>query len=649
MKQKLLVTILPGFQNDAVIGNIKLNVGDEVKENDVVLSLEGKKGALEVKSSLTGKVTAILVKAGDIVKKDDALIEVEVLDEDKKCACSCEKEVKDVLATTMPGFQTSAVIGKIAKKAGDTVSKGEVLLALEGRKGNLEVKSELDGIVKEVVVKEGDTVEKDALLLKIEVSSSKEEKVETSNKKEVKYHGEVVVLGGGPGGYVAAIRASQRGKKTIIIEYDNLGGTCLNRGCIPTKSMVQSTRVLDTIKEASLFGMMDADCRIEMNKIIDRKQQVVGTLVGGLNSSMDRHGITVLRGKGKIHDEKSLEVDLPNEKAIVAFDDLILAPGSVVSLPPFEGADLEDNLTSDDLLELREIPKSLIILGGRVIAMEFAFIYAKLGCDVTVIQRSSQILPTMDDDIIETLVESAKNNGIKIYTNTKIHAIRKTADGGKLVEFEHEGETKYLSAEKLAVATGRKPNLEGLDLDKMGVEISPKYKGIAVDSHMKTNVPHVYAIGDATNIYNLAHVASKQGLVAVENIMGNPVEMKYNAVPEAVFTAPEIGNVGKTEKQCKKENIDYIVGKFPYMSNGKALVENATEGFVKVIARKEDRVIIGASLIGINAADLMCAFGNLVTIGATIDQAKDVIYAHPTVSETLSEAIEDLDLESIHK
>ena len=646
MKDKILVTLLPGFQTEAVIGNIKIKNGDKVKEGDVILSLEGRKGALEVKSTLTGTVENVAVKTGDTVKKDDLLIEVEV---ENNHTSKTEEKVIDVLATTMPGFQTSAVIGKICKKCGDSVSKGDVLLALEGKKGALEVKSELDGTVKEVIVKTGDTVEKDALLLKVAVKEETKKEENTSNKKEVKYHGEVVVLGGGPGGYVAAIRASQRGKKTIIIEYDNLGGTCLNRGCIPTKSMVQSTRVLDTIKEASIFGMMDASCKIEMNKIMDRKQQVVSTLVGGLNCSMDKHGITVLRGKGKIHDAKSLEVELENEKAIVTFDDLILAPGSVVSFPPFEGADLEDNLTSDDLLELREIPESLIILGGRVIAMEFAFIYAKLGTKVTVIQRSSQILPTMDDDVIDTLVESAKKAGIEIYTGTKVHAIRRTADGGKLVEFEHEGETKYLSAEKLAVATGRKPNLEGLDLDKMGVEISPKYKGIGADEHMKTNVEHVYAIGDATNIFNLAHVASKQGLVAVENIMGNPVEMKYNAIPEAVFTDPEIGHVGKTEKVCKKEGIEYIVGKFPYMSNGKALVENATEGFVKVIARKEDRVIIGATVIGISAADLMCAFGNLITIGATVDQAKDVIYAHPTVSETLSEAIEDLDLESIHK
>lgn len=642
MKEQLLVTKLPGFQADDVVGKIAVKAGDDVKDGDVVLNLEGKKGGMAVKSTLNGKVVTVSVKEGDTVKMNDVLIEVETVAKEE-----ATKEV-EVLATVMPGFQTSAKVGKISVKAGDNINTGDVVLALEGNKGGVSVKSTVSGTVTSVVVKEGDTVEKNAVLVKVAVKDDNATNKENYNKPEKNYHGEVVVLGGGPGGYVAAIRASQRGKKTIVIEYDQLGGTCLNRGCIPTKSMVQSTRVLDTIKEADLFGMMGADCTIDMGKVMDRKAGVVSTLVGGLNNSMDRHNITVLRGKGVIRDEKSLEVDLPNEKAIVTFDDLILAPGSVVAFPPFEGAKLAGNLTSDELLELREVPKSLIILGGRVIAMEFAFIYRKLGCDVTVIQRSNSILPNLDDDVIKVLKDSAIEAGIKIYEGTKVISIKDTADGGKLLEFEHQGQVKYLSAEKLAVATGRKPNLEGLGLEKMGIKLSDR-KGIAVDSHMKTNVEHVYAIGDATNIYNLAHVASKQGLVAVENIMGNPVEMKYNAVPEAIFTDPEIGCCGMNEKACAKAGIETIVGKFPYMSNGKALVENATEGFVKVVARKSDRVIIGASLIGISAADLMSAFVNLITIGATIDQAKDVIYAHPTVSETLAEALEDLDKESIHK
>ena len=640
MKTEILVTELPAFASEATIGKINVNVGDKININDVLLSLEAGKGGLEVKSSVCGKVLSILASEGDKVELNTLLMEVD--------AVNSASEAVVVTAKELPAFQSSATIGKINKAYGDKLSVGDVILSLEGGKGGLDVVSEVDGVVSEILVSEGDTIELNAELIKVETEVKKADALSNS-KKEVKYHGEVVVLGGGPGGYVAAVRASQRGKKTIIIEYDNLGGTCLNRGCIPTKSMVQSTRVIDTIKEADVFGIMEAECKPSMEKIIDRKAQVVKTLVNGLNGSMDRHSITVLRGKGIARDAKTIEVELENETALVTFDDLILATGSVVAYPPFKGADMQDNLTSDELLELRELPKSLIILGGRVIAMEFAFIYQKLGCQVTVIQRSKSIFPNMDDDVIKEVRDSAIKAGIKLYEGTNVKEIRNTVDGQKLVEFEYDGKTEYIVAEKLAVATGRKPNLDKSSLDILGVKISDKTRGIEVNEYMETTAEHIYAIGDATNKYNLAHVASKQGLVAVENIMGNRVTMKYNAVPEAVFTQPEIGICGKTEKECAKENIDVIVGKFPYMSNGKALVENATEGFIKVIARKSDRVIIGSALVGISAADLMSAFANLITIGATIDEAKDVIYAHPTVSETLMEAIMDMDNESIHK
>ncbi len=460
---------------------------------------------------------------------------------------------------------------------------------------------------------------------------------------------EVVILGGGPGGYVAAIRATQRGKKVILIEEDELGGTCLNRGCIPTKSMVQSTRVKDLVDAADIYGIEGASGICSMEKIVERKNTVVKTLISGLNCSMQKRNITVLRGHGSIYDAKSLKVTLQNEEAIVTFDDLILAPGSVVAYPPFPDSEMEDNLTSDDLLNLKEIPKSMIILGGRVIAMEFAFIYRKLGCDVTVIQRSKTIFPNLDDDVIQEIRTKAIALGIKLYEGTAIHFIKNAENGDKVVEFEQDLVTKIVTAEKLVVATGRKPNIEGLELDKMGVKVNKRPYGIAVDEQMRTTAEHIYSIGDATNLYCLAHVASKQGLVAVENIMGNQEVMKYNAIPEAVFTDPEIGLVGENEKSLQQKQIPYLVGKFPYISNGKALVENATNGFVKILATKKERKIVGAALVGIAAADLLSVMTNLVAIGADVQQAKDVIYAHPTLSEILSEAVMDLDDESIHK
>lgn len=649
MKKDLKVTKLPGFQKEAKVGKIYIKDGQTVLKGDSILSLEGAKGNLELEAEYEFKVEKLLLDDGDEVVKDSIIAEVEVSGEVESIDIDDTKEV-DILVDTLPGFQKEAKVGKINKNIGDEFSKGDILLTLEGAKCNTEVEAKINGKISSVEVNEGDEVEKESLLFKVisddDISEDKEKNISKETKN---YHGEVVVLGGGPGGYVAAIRASQRGKKTIIIEEDNLGGTCLNRGCIPTKSMVQSTKVKDIIDSADIFGVENSSGEFSMNKIIDRKNNVVSTLISGLNCSMQKHNIQVLNGRGKARDSKSLEVDLKDGKAIVEFDDLILAPGSRVAFPPFEGADLADNLTSDELLDLREIPKSLIILGGRVIAMEFAFIYRKLGADVTVIQRSDSIFPNLDDDVIEIVRESAIKKGIKLIEGTNVKSIKNTVDNEKIVEFEQDGEIKFAFAEKVAVATGREPNLEGLELDKLNVEISKETWGIKVDEYMKTTAENIYAIGDATNIYNLAHVASKQGLVAVENILGNNTKMEYFAIPEAVFTDPEIGLVGMNEKMCKKDNIEYIIGKFPYMANGKALVENETEGFVKVIARKDNRQIIGASLIGTAGTDLLSVFANLVANKVTIDAAKDVVYAHPTVSETVFEAILDLDGESLHK
>ena len=309
MISELTVTAIPGFAAEGKIGKIQVKAGDVIEKDAVVLSIEGGKGGLDVKSTVAGKVVEVKVSEGDTVKKGDVLATVE--------EASAEVAETVVKVETIPGFNSTAKIGKISVAVGSEVAEGDVLLNLEGGKVGLDVKAPVAGKVLEILVSEGDDVAKGAEIVRLETAAGDKAEETAGDVKTVEYHGEVVVLGGGPGGYVAAIRASQRGKKTIIIEYDNLGGTCLNRGCIPTKSMVQSTRVLDTIKEADIFGMMDADCRVDMEKIIDRKASVVSTLVGGLNASMDRHGIQVIRGKGVVRDEKSIEVKLENETAIV--------------------------------------------------------------------------------------------------------------------------------------------------------------------------------------------------------------------------------------------------------------------------------------------------------------------------------------------
>lgn len=645
MNTKISIKELPGFETKVTVGKVNVKEGQKIEKGDILLSLEGAKCTEDFKADINGTIKNILVEEGEEIEKGHVIAEIEE---------EYDSNILDIELLELPGFETKVIVGKININKNDYIESGDVLLSLEGAKCTEDFKSPVSGKIIDILVDEGDEIEQNSKLLKIETVNSNnhndiDDKVSSHIDSKEKYKAEVVVLGGGPGGYVAAIRASQNGKKVILIEEDTLGGTCLNRGCIPTKSMVQSTKVSDLIKNADIFGIEDASGLISMNKIIDRKEGVVKTLVSGLNASMKKHNIQVLNGRGKANNENSLVVNLDNKNAIVEFENLILAPGSVVSIPAFDGADEDNILTSDELLELREIPESLIIIGGRVIAMEFAFIYQKLGTKVTVLQRSDTIFPNLDDDVIEVVRKSAIDLGINLIEGTDVKSIKTTINGGKVVVIEQDGVEKVITAEKLAIATGRKPNLEGLDLEKLNVEICDNTRGIKVDRKMQTTNEKIYAIGDATNIYNLAHVASKQGIIAADNISGKNLEMEYCAIPEAVFTDPEIGLVGMSEKMCKEKNIEYIVGKFPYMANGKALVENDTEGFIKVIANKNTRKIIGASLIGLAATDLLSVFANLVHNKVDIDMAKDVVYAHPTVSETAFEAILDLDGESIHK
>ena len=545
MSKEIRIQSLPGSKESIKVGKINVREGDFISKGDIILILEDAKCTQEFKSEYEGKIKTINVEEGDIAKKDSLIV---TIDE------ACEKTViTEILVEKLAGFSKSAKIGKINIIKGEKINKGDVILTLECGKATIELESKVNGTIKDIKVEEAQEVELNDVIAIVECKEPVTVKKIDDSHSNIKdtYHGEVVVLGGGPGGYVAAIRASQLGKSVIIVEEDTLGGTCLNRGCIPTKSMVQSTKVHDLIKNAEIFGIENASGNISMQKIIDRKNNVVKTLVFGLNCSMADHNITVLNGRGTANDKKSLLVNMDGKEVIVTFDDLILAPGSIVSMPPFEGANANDILTSDELLDLTKIPESLIIIGGRVIAMEFAFIYRKLGSKVTVIQRSDTIFPSLDNDIIEVVRKSAIENGIILVEGTDVQSIKTNIDESKTVIFKQDGEEKLVTAEKLAIATGRKPNIDGLNLDKMGVEISDKFHGIKVNHKMKTTAENIYAIGDATNIYNLAHVASKQGMVAANNISGANIDMDYKAIPEAVFTEPEIGLVGMNEKMCK--------------------------------------------------------------------------------------------------
>lgn len=559
-----------------------------------------------------------------------------------------------IIVEKLNGHDKEGKIGKIFKKVGDSISIGDVMFTIESGKGALSVKSSWEGTILELSISEGDIVAKGQVVGNVDVKQTG-----TQNAKKGYSFGlakpqdktleiDVLIIGGGPGGYVAAIKGAQEGLRVALVEEDRLGGTCLNYGCIPTKAMASSVSILENIKSSMTHGISVGAINLDFGQLMARKEDVVNQLVGGIEHLMEAHAIEYINGTAFVDEMGNISVHTKRTRYQFKYRDLILALGSKPSSLPIPGSDLPDILTSEELLNLKEIPKSLTIIGGGVIGMEFAFIYRALGSEVNVVEFLPQILNILDEDVAEVIRNSAQEKGIKVFENAKAMAIKNTLDGSKLLEVEINGEMTSICSQSIAMAVGRKANLKSLALDKLGIELNERGNGIAVDGFMRTNIDRVYAIGDVTNIIQLAHVASHQGMVAIDHILGKDHEMDYRFVPSAIFTSPEIGNIGMTEKEAKKQNLDILTGSFPFMANGKALTMGEPDGFVKIIADANSRIIIGGAIVGIHATDLMSVLTNLIVSKTSIDDASNVIYAHPTTSESIHEAILMLDNRGIH-
>lgn len=584
----------------------------------------------------------------------------------------------EIKLNKLSGHDKFAKVGKILVKENQDIKTGDVLFNVESSKGNFKVKSEYDGKVLKVLVEEGKTVKIGDIIIHLDgekssaanknnfslgVSKSKkiESKYETaltsvnskktysfgiSKPKKEEVECDVAVIGGGPGGYVAAIRAAQLGANVTLIEKHKLGGTCLNYGCIPTKSFVKSAHLYDEILKSEEFGILVENPKVDMNKIVDRKDGIVSTLVGGIDHLLKSWNIKHINGEAKV-DNEVITVKNKNIDVTIKAKNTVLAVGSSAVRLNIPGADLEKVLTNKEILEIKEIPKSLTIVGGGIIGMEFAFIFNSLGSDVTVIEYMDRILNTMDDDIIDIMEAECEKKGIRLYTSSKVEKILETDNKEMITEFNKNDSSNYVIGDYVLMSVGRRPNLDSIDLEKINVKLNEIGNGIKVDEKMVTSNEKIYAIGDVTNIIQLAHVASHQGIVAVENIMGMNSKMSYDAVPSAVFVTPEIGTVGMSEKEAKDKGIDYKIGKFPFAANGKALTLGETEGFVKVIA-DEDDAIIGAAVIGPGATDMIANFTFLIENKINHNKLSHTIFAHPTTAEAIHEAILSLKDGAIH-
>ncbi|MCG8483121.1 MAG: dihydrolipoyl dehydrogenase [Clostridia bacterium] len=467
------------------------------------------------------------------------------------------------------------------------------------------------------------------------------EKKDTSVHK-APYHKdyEVGVIGGGPGGYVAAIKAAQSGKKTCIIEKESIGGVCLNRGCIPTKTLLRSVESLRQVIKSSEFGVIDIDssnAKMDMKIAQARKNKIVGRLVGGVKGLLEANGVTILKGEAAFIDKNTVGL---GDRQVTA-ENIIIASGSVPKKLPIKVSDDAQILTSKEVLQLDEVPKSIAIIGGGVIGVEFAYLLASLGTKVTIVESSDRILPMVDEEITVQVTSALKSMDIDIHTSSKVTEI-----SGKKVMFEKDGQYRRMEAEKILVSVGRAPSTKGLNIERIG--IATERGAIITDERLRTNIAGIFAIGDVNGRAMLAHTASMEGIIAVENICGKDIEMDYDKIPNGIYIQPEIAFVGLTEKQAKERYGEVKVGKFPLAANGKARVEGEERGFIKVIIEPRLNEIVGVHIYSIHATDMISEAVVAIKLEGTAEEVAMSVHLHPTVSEIMHEAFHDAVSKAIH-
>jgi dihydrolipoamide dehydrogenase len=467
---------------------------------------------------------------------------------------------------------------------------------------------------------------------------------------------DLVILGGGTGGYVAAIRASQLGLKTAIVEKGKLGGTCLHKGCIPSKALLRSAEVFATAKHSEDFGVVTSDVSINFNKVQERKNKIVDQLHKGVQHLMKQGKIDVFEGTGRILGPSifspmpgtiSVEMNNGDENEMLIPKNVIVATGSRPRTLP--GLDIDGQLvmTSDEALALEEVPSSIIIVGGGVIGIEWASMLSDFGAEVTVIEYADRIIPTEDKEISKEMQRLMKKKGVKIVTGAKVLPETLQKSDGVTISAEVKGSQQEFSAEKLLVSVGRQANTEGIGIENTDIQIEKGF--ILANEYFQTKESHIYAIGDVIGGLQLAHVASHEGIVAVEHIAGkNPSPIDYSLVSKCIYSSPEAASVGLTEDEAKEKGHNVKTGKFSFRAIGKALVFGESDGFVKIVADKDTDDILGVHMIGPHVTDMISEAGLARVLDATPWEVAHTIHPHPTLSEAIGEAALAVDGKAIH-
>jgi dihydrolipoamide dehydrogenase len=457
---------------------------------------------------------------------------------------------------------------------------------------------------------------------------------------------DVVIIGGGPAGYAAAIRVSQLGGKATLIENDTLGGTCLNRGCIPTRSLARAAELLEMAKDAKNYGITYGDVSVDFTKMVARKDTVVKTLVTGVKHLINGNRVELLEGEGKLFSPSHVEVNLKEgSKRELRARKVIVATGSRCKKTPFRGSGKVIDTT--EALNLKELPKSILIVGGGFVGVTFATIFAKLGSQVTIVEEAPHILPQIDREIISIVERELKGNRIKLYTDTTVKKTEETKPGAVTVQVEAKGNPEILNTDCVLMAEAREANINGLGLDRTDVELSSK-GGITTNAKMETNMPSILAAGDVTMEHMWTPVAYVEGIAAADNAMGLNKEVDYGAIPFWISTVPEIAAVGMTEEEARENGYTIRVGRFPFAANGMATILGQRTGMVKIIVDERYYQILGVHIVGPGATDLIAGAGLAIRLDVTPEDIGATLHAHPSLSEALWEAARDVTGEAIH-
>jgi dihydrolipoamide dehydrogenase len=658
-----------GDFKDVTVIEVHVKPGDTIAAEEPLITLESDKATMEVPAPQAGTVAELRVKLGDRLSQGGVILLLEAVDavpvkpketvrEEASPAPETSSnygspsgvyETIDIVVPDIGGFKEVAVI-EVHAGVGQTVKAEDPLITLESDKATMEVPSPAAGTISEITVKVGDRVSQGSLILKLSTGAKKEAVATVSmphaapaarppSTTRGDVHAEVLVIGSGPGGYTAAFRAADLGKKVVIVErWPMLGGVCLNVGCIPSKALLHAAKVIEETHEMSAHGLSFASPAIDVDKLRSWKDSVVKRLTGGLSGLAKQRKVTVVEGVGKFVSLNQLEVTGKNRTQTVSFEQAIIAAGSEPVTLPFIPHSDPRVIDSTGALELGGIPKRLLVLGGGIIGLEMATVYHTLGARVTVVEMMDQIIPGADRDIVTPLHKRIEKRYENIYLKTKLANVQATPDG-LIVSFEGGKAPPSDTFDRMLVAVGRRPNGRLIGAENAGVRVD-QYGFIPVDRQQRTNVPHIFAIGDIVGQPMLAHKATQEGKVAAEAAAGRNSFLDAKVIPSVAYTDPEVAWVGMTENEAKAKGIKYGKGVFPWAASGRSLSLGRDEGVTKLLFDEATNRLLGCGIVGTNAGDLIAEAALAIEMGADAEDIGLTVHPHPTLSETVAFAAE---------